>query len=63
MPLRRASVLPVAPPSRIVGVVAAALVVASTTALVFPLRTAAPVVSLSVVYLVAVLVISTIWGA
>jgi two-component system sensor histidine kinase KdpD len=64
MPRRRGlSVLPVAPPSRIVGVVAAAVVVASTTALVFPLRTVAPVVSLGVVYLVAVLLISTVWGA
>ena len=64
MPRRRGpSVLPVAPPSRILGIVAAVLVVASTTALVFPLREVAPVVSLGVVYLVAVLVISTIWGA
>src|SRR3978361_1612631 len=64
MPRRRApSVLPAAPPSRILGVVVSALVVAATTLLVFPLRTAAPVVSLGVVYLVAVLVISTVWGA
>ncbi len=42
--------------------VAAVVVVASTTALVFALRTVAPVVSLGVVYLVAVLVISTVWG-
>ena len=64
MPRRRGpSVLPVAPPSRIAGVAAAVLVVASTTALVFPLREVAPVVSLGVVYLVAVLVISTVWGA
>ena len=42
---------------------AAALVVASTTLLVFPLREVAPVVSLGVVYLVAVLLISTVWGA
>ena len=64
MPRRRGpSILPVAPPSRIVGVAAAVVVVASTTALVFPLRTVAPVVSLGVVYLVAVLVISTVWGA
>ena len=55
--------LPVAPPSRILGLVCAALIVASTTLLVFPLREVAPVVSLGVVYLVAVLVISTIWGA
>ena len=39
------------------------LVVGSTTALVFPLREVAPVVSLGVVYLVAVLLISTVWGA
>ena len=57
------SVLPVARPSRLLGVAAAAIVVGSTTALVFPLRTVAPVVSLGVVYLVAVLLISTIWGA
>ena len=63
MPRHRGSVLPVAPPSRIVGAVAAVAVVASTTALVFALRTVAPVVSLGVVYLVAVLLISTIWGA
>ena len=64
MPRRRGpSVLPVAPPSRILGVLAAVVVVASTTALVFPLRTVAPVVSLGIVYLVAVLVISTVWGA
>ena len=64
MPRRRGpSILPVAPPSRFVGVLAAVVVVASTTALVFPLRTVAPVVSLAIVYLVAVLVISTVWGA
>ena len=64
MPRRRGpSILPVAPPSRLVGVLAAVVVVASTTALVFPLRTVAPVVSLAIVYLVAVLVISTVWGA
>jgi two-component system sensor histidine kinase KdpD len=57
------SVLPVTRPSRLLGVAAAALIVASTTALVFPLRTVAPVVSLGVVYLVAVLLISTVWGA
>jgi len=64
MPRRRGpSILPVAPPSRLVGVLAAVVVVASTTALVFPLRTVAPVVSLAIVYLVAVLVVSTVWGA
>lgn len=64
MPRRAGTfVLPVAPPPRILGLAAAAVVVASTTALVFPLRTVAPVVSLGVVYLVAVLLISTVWGA
>src|SRR4051812_5077045 len=64
MPRRaRPSILPLTPPSPLLGVVCAAVVVASTTALVFPLRTVAPVVSLGVVYLVAVLLISTIWGA
>ena len=55
--------LPVAPPSRLLGVLCAVVVVGLTTALVFPLRTVAPVVSLGVVYLVAVLLISTVWGA
>ena len=63
MPRRASSVLPVAPPSRILGLVCAAVTVASTTLLVFPLREVAPVVSLGVVYLVAVLIISTVWGA
>jgi len=64
MPRRsRSLVLPVAQPPRTLGVAAAVVVVASTTALVFPLRTVAPVVSLGVVYLVAVLLISTVWGA
>src|SRR3978361_1092883 len=64
MPRRRGpSVLPVVPPPRLLGLAAAAVLVAATTALVFPLRTVAPVVSLGVVYLVAVLLVSTVWGA
>src|SRR5215210_7655463 len=64
MPRRRGpSVLAEAPRSRLVGLASAAVVVAATTALVFPLRTVAPVVSLGVVYLVAVLLVSTVWGA
>ena len=55
--------LPVTRPPLVLGLLASAAVVASTTALVFPLRTVAPVVSLGVVYLVAVLLISTVWGA
>src|SRR3954451_24338378 len=46
----------------LVGVAAAALGVAATTLLVFALRGVAPVVSLGVVYLVAVLVVASIWG-
>ncbi len=45
-----------------VGVVVAALAVAVTTALVYPLAQVAPVVALGVVYLVAVLLVSSLWG-
>jgi two-component system sensor histidine kinase KdpD len=47
---------------RWVGVVVAAVSVAATTALVYPLSEVAPVVALGVVYLVAVLLVSSIWG-
>src|SRR4051812_12203838 len=49
-------------PPLLAGVVAAALGVALTTLLVFALRDVAPVVSLGVVYLLAVLVVASIWG-
>jgi two-component system, OmpR family, sensor histidine kinase KdpD len=45
------------------GLVVAALAVAATTALVYPLAQVAPVVALGVVYLVAVLLVSSLWGA
>jgi K+-sensing histidine kinase KdpD len=45
------------------GVVVAVAAVAGTTALLYPLAHVAPVVSLGVVYLVAVLLVSTFWGA
>jgi two-component system sensor histidine kinase KdpD len=45
------------------GSVVAALAVAATTALVYPLAQVAPVVALGVVYLVAVLLVSSLWGA
>ncbi len=48
--------------SNAVGVVVAALAVAATTALVYPLAQIAPVVALGVVYLVAVLLVSSFWG-
>jgi two-component system sensor histidine kinase KdpD len=51
-----------APRSRALGVVAAALGVAATTGVIYPLRTIAPEVSLGVVYLLVVLLASTYWG-
>ena len=54
--------LRVTPPPRWAGLLTALLLVAVSTGLIFPLKTVAPVVSLGVVYLVAVFVISTVWG-
>ncbi len=51
------------PPSRRVGSVVAVAAVALCTLIVYPLKHVAPVVSLSVVYLPAVLVVSLTWGA
>jgi two-component system, OmpR family, sensor histidine kinase KdpD len=51
------------PPSRRAGVLTALAGVALCTLIVYPLKQIAPVVSLSVVYLLAVLVISLTWGA
>jgi two-component system, OmpR family, sensor histidine kinase KdpD len=48
--------------SSAVGVVVAVVAVAVTTALVYPLAQIAPVVALGVVYLVAVLLVSSVWG-
>jgi two-component system sensor histidine kinase KdpD len=50
------------PPSRRAGIVLAVLSVALCTLIVYPLKHVAPVVSLSVVYLPAVLVVSVVWG-
>src|SRR3984957_15319769 len=50
------------PPSRRAGLVVAAVLVALCTLLIYPLKHVAPAVSLSVVYLPAVLVVSIIWG-
>jgi two-component system sensor histidine kinase KdpD len=50
------------PPSRRVGLVVALAAVALCTLIVYPLAHVAPVVSLSVVYLPAVLVASVSWG-
>ena len=45
-----------------VGLAASLLCVALATALIYPLREIAPVVSTGVVYMLAVLVVSTYWG-
>ncbi len=54
--------LAVDPPPRRVGVLTAAAAVALCTLIVYPLEHVAPVASLSVVYLPAVLIVSVTWG-
>ena len=49
-------------PSARLGVVVAVCVVAAITALIYPLREVMPAVSTGVIFLVAVLVVSTFWG-
>jgi two-component system, OmpR family, sensor histidine kinase KdpD len=49
-------------PSAPAGIAAAVAAVAVCTALIYPLRTITPAVSLGVVYLLGVLVVSTLWG-
>jgi two-component system sensor histidine kinase KdpD len=51
------------PPSRRAGLLSAVVGVAACTLVVYPLKRIAPVVSLGVVYLLAVLVVSVAWGA
>jgi two-component system sensor histidine kinase KdpD len=50
------------PPSPLAGLVVAALAVAAITGLIFPLREISPAESNGVAYLLAVLLVSTIWG-
>ena len=50
------------PPPRRVGLIVVAALVALCTLLIFPLKQAAPVVSLGVVYMLAVVVVSVTWG-
>ncbi len=50
-------------PPRRVGAIAAVLAVALCTLLLYPLKHVAPVISLGVIYLLAVLVLSAVWGA
>ena len=49
-------------PNFLIGVAASVLLVAAATAAIYPLKALAPVASLSVVYLPAVLLVSTYWG-
>ena len=50
------------PPPLLAGLVASVLAVAVITALIYPLRTISPAESNGVAYLLAVLLIATIWG-
>jgi two-component system sensor histidine kinase KdpD len=50
------------PPSRRVGLLVAVGLVALCTLVIYPLKQAAPVVSLGVVYMLAVLIVSVTWG-
>ncbi len=54
--------LGIKPPSAWLGVLATLASVAIGTLVVYPLKSVAPVVSLGVVYLPAILLISTVWG-
>ena len=54
--------LGIEPPPAWLGLVATLAAVAVGTLLVYPLKDVAPVVSLGVVYLPAILLISTVWG-
>jgi hypothetical protein len=60
--LSRSSRLLSEPPSLVVGVAVAAAAVAAITAMIFPLREISPAASNGVGYLVAVLLVATIWG-
>ena len=48
---------------RAAGIIVAALAVALTTLILYPLKQVAPALSLGVVYLLAVLLVATVWGA
>ena len=50
------------PPAVWLGIVATLATIAVGTLLVYPLKEVAPVVSLGIVYLPAILLISTVWG-
>ena len=50
------------PPATWLGLLATVAAVAAGTAIVYPLKSVAPVVSLGVVYLPGMLLISIVWG-
>ncbi|MGH2912663.1 MAG: DUF4118 domain-containing protein, partial [Solirubrobacteraceae bacterium] len=50
------------PPSKRVGVFVALALMGLCTLVIYPLKQAAPVVSLGVVYMLAVVVVSVTWG-
>jgi two-component system sensor histidine kinase KdpD len=58
----RPGTLRAARPNLLLGIAAAVVSVAAATAAIYPLKSLAPVVSLSVVYLPAVLLVSAVWG-
>lgn len=59
---RSATFLGAERPSRLTGLVVAVVSIAVATAVIYPLEHVAPVISLGVVYLVAVVVVSVFWG-
>jgi two-component system sensor histidine kinase KdpD len=48
--------------SPLTGLAAAAVAIAATTALIYPLKTVAPAVAMGVLYLIGVLAVATWWG-
>jgi two-component system sensor histidine kinase KdpD len=62
LPADRPGALRAARPDPLLGIAAAAAGVAAATAAIYPLKSLAPVVSLSVVYLPAILLVSAYWG-
>jgi two-component system sensor histidine kinase KdpD len=58
----RPAILRASKPNILIGIAVSVLSVAAATAAIYPLKNLAPVVSLSVVYLPAVLLVSAYWG-
>jgi len=61
-PGERPATLRASKPNLLIGVAVSLVSVAAATAAIYPLKSLAPVVSLSVVYLPAVLLVSAYWG-